>query len=361
MSETNENFFIVQKNGDIHLNYKKYGISWRGDVHDLRLILDHTPLKLERIHNSRFYKYSINNKDIWFEFDELLYENEKVSLRWIRRNSSKYVLMKRLKHVNSSSLFQEAIIHTIVFHCLEYFNLTKVVPRVYDIVKYDSETVFTMEAFPLSITFSDYLVQNFAKLNTHCFIEVFAQIALYMLPLQRILFFNHRDLKSDNILIEQTPVKHEILFKGKKYIVHASIRAILIDFGFGCIGVEHSGTPILNSGSVLPAIDPCPKDGRDIFHILTSLYSFNLFRENLNPGLKILFDKWLTVGEKSYKDGVIRNENDPEWIYSVTSGSFFSAPGCSPSAILDDIATHYPQIVKVEDSGPVTPSTPSSS
>ena len=69
-----------------------------------------------------------------------------------------------------------------------------------------------------------------------------------------------------------------------------------------------------------------------------------------------MFDKWLTVGEKSYKDGVVRNEKDPEWIYSVTSGSFFSVPGCSPSAILDDIEAHYPQIVSVEDAIPVIPS-----
>ena len=367
MGDEDDEPFKIHKNGKITLNFHRYGIPWRGSPQDLRRILDFTPIELEHYNNTNIYKYSIldtikkvdgkqittSPTEIILEFDELLYSNEHVSLQWIVRSvvnsttSHLYVLKKQLKNTDGDCLFQEAILHIIVYNCLQYFNIYKAVPQLYDIVRHNGETIFTMEAFPEAINFSDYLLQNFSYMNTHCFVEILAQIALYMIPLQSILFFNHRDLKSDNILIEFSPVTHNLNFRGKKYTVRSRCRAILIDFGFGCIGFENGGSPIINSGSVLPAIDPCPKEGRDIFQILMSLYSFQAFRANLNDGLRIMFDRWLTVGKISYKEGAIHNANDPEWIYNVTSGAFFSAPGCSPSAILADIAEHYPEIVTV--------------
>jgi hypothetical protein len=332
--------FEIQNNSKIMLNFKAYNINWSGNIHDLRLLMNIEPTTLlnERGNN---YFYINNGKKISITLDEIPFDTKHLTLQWVIRNQ-RYCIMKRLKNVPTDSLYREVIIQILVYNCLEHFNLKNIVPRVYDIVTYKGDIVFTMEAYNNAIIFSDYLNKNFDN-----FVEILAQIALYIIPLEKILFFNHRDLKSDNILIIEEPVEHELAFKGKRYKVIAKAKALLIDFGFSCIGYELAGPATINAGDVLPRIDPCPKEGRDIFQILTSLYSFQIFRENLTPGLKTLFTKWLSIGRSLFTDHAIVHATDPEWIYSITSGTFFSAPSCSPSAILEDIAEHFPEIVSI--------------
>jgi serine/threonine protein kinase len=289
----------------------------------------------------KHYFYINNGKKISITFDEIPFDTKHLTLQWVIRNH-RYCIMKRLKNVPSDTLYREVIVQILVYHCLEYFNLKNIVPRVYDIITYKGDIVFTMESYNNAINFSDYLNKNFDN-----FVEILAQIALYMIPLQNVLFFNHRDLKSDNVLVIEAPVEHTLTFKGKCYKLKAKAKALLVDFGFSCVGYEMAGESTINAGDVLPRIDPCPKEGRDIFQILTSLYSFQIFRESLSPGLKTLFTKWLSIGRNIYTSSAVLNANDPEWIYSITSGTFFSAPTCSPSTILEDIAEHFPDIVTI--------------
>ena len=347
----------IQEDGKILLNFTSYGLDFTGDVFDLRLIEKLDPLKLEDDNTTPTTqiikkKYTRNNTTIHFIFDELLNIDENMSkhieLRWVQRNGS-YVLMKRLKDKNNKIIYQEAILHTLAFHCLKYFNLTKVIPEIYDIVQINNEIVFTMEAFPEAITLSDFLIKNLKKDNFLCFIEILAQIALYMLPLQSVLYFNHRDLKSDNILVDELkPVKHVLKFGNKIITVRGGSRAILIDFGFSCVGYEIGGANILSGGPSLPPLDACPKDGRDIFHILSSLYSFEIFRRNLHPLLNNLFKRWMNFDGTNYTRETVQKSTDETWIYRITSGSFFSAPNCSPLMILSDIAEQFPNVVKIQ-------------
>lgn len=345
--------FKIQDNGKIFLDFNRYGIPWSGTIHDLRRLLTYPLHGLSPAGKKNTYYYQKNNKYVLLQFSGTLVDTSHAKLDWILRNNKEYVVMKQLKNVADESLHQEAILQILVYHCLAYFNIHGVVPQVYDIIRYKGQTVFTMKAFTNAKNFSTFLLENFAlphQKRQLYFVEVLAQIALYMIPLQNILYFNHRDLKSDNILIEEVPTKYVLSFRGKTYTVCSNFRAIIVDFGFGCVGVETQGSSILNAGSVLPSIDPCPKEGRDIFQILTSLYSFNIFRDNLNPALQGLIDRWLTIGKTHYTEQSVQNMENEEWVYSITSGSFFSAPGCSPSAILADISQQYPDIVTISTS-----------
>lgn len=337
--------FTIQENSQIFLNFKTYNLNWCGNIRDLRLLLEQKPSVLQKERHNTYF-YIKNERKISISYSEILFDSKHAQLQWVLRNGNEYCIVKRLKNVASNSLYRESILQILVYNCLAHFNLKKIVPKVFDIFEHHGQIVFTMEAFPKAMLFSDYLLENFGK-NSSCFIEILAQIALYMIPLQNVLFFNHRDLKSDNILIMEEPTQHVLLFRGRQYTVRCGARALLVDFGFGCLGFEMGGVSLLNAGSVLPSIDACPKEGRDIFQILTSLYSFEKFRENLSPGLKALFDKWLTINGRHYSEKTVQNAENEEWIYSVTSGSFFSAPGCSPSTVLADIAEYYPEIVAV--------------
>ena len=103
---------------------------------------------------SKTSNYIPQPDDISDKIDEK--DNPHVELRWLIRNGI-YVLMKRLKVKNNKLIFQEAILHTLAFHCLKKFNLTKIIPEIYDIVKVEDEIVFTMEAFPKAFKLSDFL------------------------------------------------------------------------------------------------------------------------------------------------------------------------------------------------------------
>lgn len=342
--------FKIQDNKKIFLDFNRYGIPWSGTIHELRRLLIIPLNDLRPAGKKNTYYYQKNKKYVLLQFSGNLVDTSHAKLDWILRNNKDYVIMKQLKNVTDESLHQEAIVQILVYHCLAYFNIHGVIPQVYDIIRYKGQTVFTMKAFTNAKNFSTFLLENFTLPHQQrqlYFVEVLAQIALYMIPLQSVLYFNHRDLKSDNILIEEVPTTHVLTINDKIYTVKSNFRVMIVDFGFGCVGFETQGYSILNAGSVLPSIDPCPKEGRDIFHILTSLYSFNIFRDNLNPALQKLIDRWLTIGKTQYTEQSVQNMENEEWVYSITSGSFFSAPGCSPSVILADISEQYPNIVTV--------------
>jgi hypothetical protein len=349
---SNENEVLkIQEDGKILLNFHPYEIDFVGTVFDLRLIENKEPKELEDDNSSSRKRYIKNNKLIKIEFDELLTIdpeiNSHIELRWLIRNGV-YVLMKRLKKKNNKLILQEAILHALAFHCLKKFKLTKIIPEIFDIVKINDEVVFTLEAFPSAIKLSDFLNLRLRNDNFICFIELLAQIALCMLPLQHVLFFNHRDLKSDNILVDESQkVNYSLTFRNKKITVKGSSRIIIIDFGFSCVGYDIGATNILSGGPSLPALDACPRDGRDIFLMLSSLYSFEQFRRNLHPLLNKLFKRWMNF-DGNYTGESIKNSADKTWIYKITSNSFFSAPNCSPMMILTDIAYHFPSVVKIE-------------
>lgn len=348
------NIIKIQEDGKILLNFTSYGLDFIGDVFDLRLLETMQPLSLIDESPSQQEqpiqkKYTKQNTTIHFVFDALLNIDasmtKHVELRWLQRNGV-YVLMKRLKEKNNKRIYQEAILHTLAFHCLKYFHLTNSIPEIYDIVQLNNEIIFTMQAFPEAITLSAFLVKHLKKDNFLCFIEILAQIALYMLPLQSVLYFNHRDLKSDNILVDENkPIKHVLKFGTKTIIVQSRSRAILIDFGFSCVGYEIGGGNLLSGGPSLPPMDACPKDGRDIFHILSSLYSFEVFRRNLHPLITKLCKRWMNFDGTNYTGEIVQKAADETWIYRITSGTCFSAPNCSPLMILADIAEHFPTIV----------------
>lgn len=236
------------------------------------------------------------------------------------------VLMKqaRLKEMN---LTQEAILQHIAQQTMEKEGVPWCIPKVYDVFWKDSHVWFSMEQI------SGYSVLHWFESKTinadRDFLFLIAQTSLILWCLENHLFLDHRDLKVDNLLIKPTPCT--ITFNG--WTLRSPFSIVLLDFGFACLGSD-SKTALVNLGDgVLPPMDPCPKEGRDLFQLLVSLISLKPFRDKVSHSLHDKIDGWLSVGKKSYGT-MARRWSTENWSYLVASQSGFSIQTCKPENIL---------------------------
>jgi len=245
-----------------------------------------------------------------------------------------------------SSLLLEGILQSIAHSVLVQYNFPKAIPRVLDIIKHPSLGVaLVLEKQPGARLFSDYLKTHVkwgspCKSNDILFLSVLAQIATYLAILEVTIGMNHRDLTGTNVLMVDpyTPVHQSVQLNELTWKIHSNHQAILIDFGFACIG-EHTGKSIASAGEYLPTTDYCPKQGRDLFLFFASLWSVELFRSSVTPSVHTLFSKWLhdktSINWSSWLSTSF--ENNMISMYLLTNAEHFQSPSCKPIQVLKDI------------------------
>jgi serine/threonine protein kinase len=182
-----------------------------------------------------------------------------------------------------------------------------------------------------------YILPTFQILDQF-FYQILTQTAIILFFLERDLFLDHRDLKANNLYICETPVEYTVDLSGVSYRVKAPFQVVILDFGFACIGGE-SGLTRVNIGlGVFPMNDPCPKDGRDLFHLVTSFWSIPSVRERMSAETHAEVDWWLTKEKRDYSR-LAQKFKSPEWVYVVTSQPEFLYPKLAPLAILQRFRT----------------------
>jgi serine/threonine protein kinase len=188
---------------------------------------------------------------------------------------------------------------------------------------------------------SRYLSQS-PSLNKDI-LHVLAQSAILLQVLEDSLALDHRDLKADNLLIlpEQSSITY--ICNSKRYTLVSPFTVAIVDFGFACLGDETSITEVDAGEGTLPPLDPCPKDGRDLFHLIVSLYGIESVRLALSPVLRDVFLGWMDVHGKPCAS-LAERWSHSEWIYLLTSRKEFKHPTCTPRAILEKIRSLEPDI-----------------
>ena len=235
------------------------------------------------------------------------------------------------------NLLQEGVLQHLAHTTAEKEGFGWCIPKVYDIFWRDQKVWFSMEYIP-GIPVLDWFHQS--GHHDHDFYFLLAQISLYLIYLETHLGLDHRDLKLDNLLIKQQPCKLEVAVKGKCWDLTAPFTVVLLDFGFACLGSkELRGKPVINLGDgILPPMDPCPKEGRDLFQLLTSFLRSPEFTQKISPALHKQIDTWLSIGSKSYGP-MARRWSTENWTYLVASQRDFAIPSCCPLNILSNILT----------------------
>jgi len=197
------------------------------------------------------------------------------------------------------------------------------IPEVFDIFVFADEVRFSMEWIDGSSCMDFLGAQEVGEFEA-VFLNIIIQICFLLEILGRELKFDHRDLKPENIWIR--PLEEErnyvISIDGITYTLEFKYQVILLDFGFACIG---STIPPMSLGQeVIPAMDPCPKTGRDMYHMLNRFLNDAGIRQKMSAGVFATMTEWM----KPY------NVRNPMLTYLITSDTKFENMSLRPAAII---------------------------
>lgn len=253
---------------------------------------------------------------------------------YLAKRDEKDVLLKQPR-IAEMNLLQEAVLQHLAHKTLQTEGIGWAIPDVYDVFWKKKEVWFSMQRI------YGYGVEDWFRIAKSPDQDIFyllAQISLILSILETRLNLDHRDLKSSNLLIKNEPCKISVRLQDTLWTLHSPFTVVVLDFGFACLGSELlRGKPWVNLGDgVLPPMDPCPKEGRDIFHLLTSLLGLPVIQQGLSKRVLDILDGWLTLGKKSYGP-MARRWSTENWSYLVSSQANFAIPNCCPLRILQDI------------------------
>lgn len=252
------------------------------------------------------------------------------------------VVMKRPKN-SEYSLTAEALIQWRASEALKAVGILGAVPQVLDIFQYAGETRFSMDYID-GVSAVQALLES-AQPDT-MWLQILAQAALLLGYLEEVIQLDHRDLKADNIWIRRsTPVSYSLKVGGTVWALTTPFQVVLLDFGFACLGDSEGKATVSLSDGVVPKIDVCPKEGRDLFQFIASMWSIPAVRERAGKEVVADMTELLSYRGASYMDIVKRGATHPHWIYWAVSEPRFRHPPLHPLNLLH-MLTHewYPTV-----------------
>ena len=233
---------------------------------------------------------------------------------------------------DSGNILTEALVQWYLGRKLSSYGIPPCIPTVYDIFLYKpTNTIwFTMDIFE-PLLFSQWCVKKIPR-HPELFPMIMVQISLLLEVFQKDALVDHRDLKVNNILIVDKQTTFPIRWEGLDTTITFPFRIVIIDFGFACI----NNTIDVKDG--LPKLDVCPKEGRDMFQLLVSLWNIPTIRHSLDT----TWGNWIRNALRSAKGDsaayirLTEGVHPITWMYSVTQGLSFTAPACSANIILHE-------------------------
>jgi serine/threonine protein kinase len=256
----------------------------------------------------------------------------------IKRAPSAGELCVKSPHRADVSLCPEAILQWHTSKTLRAAGIYGAVPHVYDIFQYAGETRFTMD-FIDGISAVQAMMES-ADPDT-LWLQILGQVSLILGYLEENIFLDHRDLKADNLWIRQVPIEYTLRIGGHTWHIAAPFQVVILDFGFACLGGENGHAAVSLGAGLVPKIDPCPKEGRDLFQLITSMWSIPTIRERAGSEVQAAIDSLLKNKGASFIGLVHRNLNT-HWIYLAVSDSAFRHPPLHPVALLLKLSSGWP-------------------
>lgn len=232
----------------------------------------------------------------------------------------------------SGNFLTEALVQWYLGKRLSSYGISPCIPLVHDIFlfKPDNTIWFTMDIFK-PLLFSQWCVQVLPS-QPELFPQIMVQLSIILEVFQRDVLLDHRDLKVNNILIVEEKTVMPITWESKETTITFPFRIIILDFGFACINAT------VDVKDDLPKLDVCPKEGRDMFQLLVSLWNIPTLRRSLES----TWGEWIRKalrsanGDSSAYVRLAEGIHPIHWMYSVTRDVAFTAPACSSSFILSE-------------------------
>ena len=243
-------------------------------------------------------------------------------------------------HNAAYSLTPEAILQWHASQTLRSAGIMGAVPHVYDIFQYVGETRFTMDYIK---GVSAIEAVGTAENPDTKWLQILAQVSLILGYLEEHIRLDHRDLKADNLWIRNTPIDYKITVGGIKWHLKAPFQVVILDFGFACLGNDDGHATVSLSDGILPKIDPCPKEGRDLFQLIASMWSIPAIRFRASKEVNAAMEKLLAHKSSSYIDIVTQNLQT-HWIYLAVSDSRFRHPPLHPVSLLLKLSRDWKEV-----------------
>jgi len=240
----------------------------------------------------------------------------------------------KIPHTPTFSLCSEALIQWLIGDTLKKGGIQGAVPEIYDIFQYAGETRVAM-SFIKGVRSLEWVINSATPEKT--FIQLLEQVSLLLAYLEETLAFDHRDLKGDNIWIRPTPVNYSLKVGGTEWNVAAPFQVVILDFGFSCLGGSDGNAIVSLSDGILPEIDPCPKEGRDLFQLIASLWSIPVFRSKMSEAFQKEVDLLLSYKNRPYAS-LVKKTIETQWVYLLVSDSSFVHPPLHPLSLLEMLA-----------------------
>jgi serine/threonine protein kinase len=244
-------------------------------------------------------------------------------------------LCVKAPHTADHSLSSEAVLQWYAGESLEAIGVHGAIPKVYDIFQFAGETRFSMEYID-GKNLVEFLLSP--SVPPSYFLQALAQVTLLLAYLETTIRFDHRDLKVDNIWIrERVPIEYKIpLGPNGTWTLHSPFQVVLLDFGFSCLGNKEGETVVNLCDDIFSNKDRCPKEGRDLFQFLVSLWSISSLREKLPSEIHIFLERLLSYHGTSYAS-YLKKLDGFHWTYLTVSDPKFQYPPLHPTKFLEEL------------------------
>ena len=329
------------------------GLDWKGNLNELYKV-PQSRTAFATI-DGRLKDHTGSSTRCYMLIEDTIIDTSMGKLVWARRKmqlNHKYKDFLVKCPISQKHSKQEAIIQWLVHKSLSSYNLGNHCPNVIDIFTRSNSTWFSMTPIYNAPVFDTYL-QSLPDWNTPhksnglAVINIVAQVALCSYVLEREIGFNHRDLKPNNILVKVDRVEEHILrWKNLDIFIAASPTAVIVDFGFSCLGPGKLSW-IQSGDGVLPPLDSCPKVGRDIFMLLVFLIWREDVRNSLLESHIELLQSSLRLTKERWLQMMNVNHDPSSWIYMLITEQGFQCPALDPWTWLEFCASKFPDIVLI--------------
>jgi len=233
------------------------------------------------------------------------------------------------------SLCEEALVQHIAYSSLEAAGIHGAVSRVLDIFDCTGATRFSMEEIH-GVSALQYFME--APDPVEAWYSLLAQVAFILAFLEESLQLDHRDLKATNLWIKKNGVSYKAKIRGETWQVKCQCQVVLLDFGFACMGNGKGVAAMSVAHDIFPKLDPCPKEGRDMFQFIISMWSLKEVRDKLPAHVHSWVEELLTYKTISYSD-VSQKVKHSGWSYLVVSDSAFRHPSMHPLSLLRQLSS----------------------
>ncbi len=239
------------------------------------------------------------------------------------------------------NLIYEACIQKVVGEHLEKIGFPNGAPKIVYIFRlHDNSVCFAMDPIPNSTTLSELLDISDKSTNFNIILDCLLQLCGMIWYLDNVLGINHRDLKPSNFLVcQHSPEKKVIVVEDEIIEINSKYSITFIDFGFSCLGSTKTQIADLSLSSVYSQIDPCPKEGRDMYLFLSFLYIE--YYNKLSNEILLLLEQWLAIPNtnmiKFLKKYGIKSK---EWVYFLTGNPDIKQFNSTPYKIIKDLNTY---------------------